>query len=30
MMAVIGLSALAADRAMRWLQARLVFWPVER
>jgi ABC-type nitrate/sulfonate/bicarbonate transport system permease component len=30
MMAVIGLSVLAADRAMRWLQARLVFWPVER
>ena len=30
MMAVIGLSALGADWGMRWLQARLAFWPAER
>jgi NitT/TauT family transport system permease protein/taurine transport system permease protein/sulfonate transport system permease protein len=30
MMAAIGVSALAADSAMRWLQRRLVHWPVDR
>jgi ABC-type nitrate/sulfonate/bicarbonate transport system permease component len=30
MMAVIGLSALGADWGMRWLRARLAFWPAER
>jgi ABC-type nitrate/sulfonate/bicarbonate transport system permease component len=30
MMFAVGLSALAADRAMRWLQARLAFWPTDR
>lgn len=29
LMAAIGLSALAADIAMRWLAGRLVYWPAE-
>lgn len=30
MMAAVGLSALAADAAMRWIHRRVVHWPVER